>query len=102
MASLTRKLSSGNYSHQNSHTTPNTNKSNLGDKNNVKNESSTKSIPKLVRRHSITICESRSRTTRKLSNTSVSSTSSSSCDQPSSHQQPSGPFSMMMSQAGMQ
>ena len=101
MANLTRKLSSGNYPNQNSHTPQNTKHSKLGDKLNTEQKTSSKSIPKLVRRHSITICESRNRAIRKMSNTSVSSTSSS-CDQPSCHQQQSGPFSMMpTNQVGM-
>ena len=89
MANLTRKLSNNNPSSQNNsdraqHTEPN----NTGDKSKVKDK---KSKPKLIRRHSITICESRSRTIRKLS----ASPTSQNCDQQKSGQQQSGPFSMM-------
>ena len=55
MANLARKLSNTNRPSQNNRVTPQNNESNkTGDKNKVK----TSSKPKLVRRHSITICES--------------------------------------------
>ena len=74
MANLTRKLSNNNPSSQNnSDTTQNTESNNTGDKSKVKDK---KSKPKLIRRHSITICESRSRTIRKLS----ASQTSQNCD----------------------
>ena len=89
MANLTRKLSNNNPSSQNnSDTTQNTESNNTGDKSKVKDK---KSKPKLIRRHSITICESRSRTIRKLSALPTSPN----CDQQKSGQQQSGPFSMM-------
>ena len=90
MANLARKLSNNNPSSQNSRDTPqNTEANNTGDKNKVKDKKSSK--PKLVRRHSITICESRSRVIRKLS----TSPTSSNCDQQKSGQHQSGPFSIM-------
>ena len=89
MANLTRKLSNNNPSSQNySDTTQNTESNNTGDKSKVKDK---KSKPKLIRRHSITICESRSRTNRKLSASPISQN----CDQQKSGQLQSGPFSMM-------
>ena len=88
MANLARKLSNNNTSSQNNRdTTENTEANNTGDKNKVKKSSK----PKLVRRHSITICESRSRTVRKLS----ASPTSPNCDQQKTGHQQSGPFSMM-------
>ena len=88
MANLARKLSSTNRPSQNNRVTPQNSEANkTGDKNKVK----TSSKPKLVRRHSITICESRSRTIRKLSTTPTSSN----CDQQKTGLQQSGPFSIM-------
>ena len=94
MANLTRKLSNSSHSSQNSDTQQNTETNTLGDRNNIKDQSSSKSVSKLVRRHSITICESRSKATRKLSNMSVSTTYPR-CDPQNINQQQSGPFSMM-------
>ena len=89
MANLARKLSNNNPSSQNNRdTAQKTECNNPGDKSKVKDK---KCKPKLIRRHSITICESRSRTMRKLS----ASPTSPNCDQPKSGQQQSGPFSMM-------
>ena len=95
MANLTRKLSVGTSFSQKCDTqeTTNTN-SQIGDTNDIKDQSSPKSKSKLVRRHSISICESRSRAIRKVSAMSVSTTSSN-CDQSQGSQQQSGPFSMM-------
>ena len=88
MANLTRKLSNNKPSSQNNSDTQNTESNNTGDKSKVKDK---KSKPKLIRRHSITICESRSRTIRKLSALPTSQN----CDQQKAGQQQSGPFSMM-------
>ena len=89
MANLARKLSNNNPSSQNnSDTTQNTESNNTGDKSKVKDK---KSKPKLIRRHSITICESRSRTVRKLSASPISQN----CDQQKFGPQQSGPFSIM-------
>ena len=95
MANLARKLSNSSHSSQNSDIQQNAEKNILtGDKNNIKDQTSLKPISKLVRRHSITICESRSKGTRKLSNMSVSTTYPH-CDQQNINQQQSGPFSIM-------
>ena len=94
MANLARKLSGGNTSSQNSTSdTPQPNVTNISDTSDIKEQKPSKK-PRLTRRHSITICESRNRTSRKASTMSVSKGTSNYDDQ-HYNTNPSGPFSMM-------
>ena len=94
MANLARKLSGGNTSSQNSTSdTPQPNVTNISDTSDIKEQQPSKK-PRLTRRHSITICESRNRTSRKVSTMSVSKGTSNYDDQ-NYNTNPSGPFSMM-------
>ena len=94
MANLARKLSGGNTSSQNSTSdTPEPTVTNISDTSDIKEQKPSKK-PRLTRRHSITICESRNRTSRKVSTMSVSKGTSNYDDQ-NYNTNPSGPFSMM-------
>ena len=94
MANLARKLSGGNTSSQNSTSdTPQHTVTNISDTSDIKEQKPPKK-PRLTRRHSITICESRNRTSRKASTMSVSKGTSNYDDQ-NYNTNPSGPFSMM-------
>ena len=97
MANLARKLSGGNTSSQNSTTSdkqqPQLTVTNISDTSDIKEQKSPKK-PRLTRRHSITICESRTRTSRKVSTMSVSK-GTSNYDEQNYNTNPSGPFSMM-------
>jgi len=95
MANLARKLSGGNTSSQNStsDTQPKLTVTNISDTSDIKEQKSPKK-PRLTRRHSITICESRTRTSRKASTMSVSKGTSNYDDQ-NYNTNPSGPFSMI-------
>ena len=95
MANLARKLSGGNTSSQNStsDTQPQLTVTNISDTSDIKEQKPNKK-PRLTRRHSITICESRNRTSRKVSTMSVSKGTSNYDDQ-NYNTNPSGPFSMM-------
>ena len=95
MANLARKLSGGNTSSQNStsDTKPQLTITNISDTSDIKEQKPSKK-PRLTRRHSITICESRNRTSRKVSTMSVSKGTSNYDDQ-NYNTNPSGPFSMM-------
>ena len=94
MANLARKLSGGNTSSQTSTSdTPQPNVTNISDTSDIKEQKPSKK-PRLTRRHSITICESRNRTSRKVSTMSVSKGTSNYDDQ-NYNTNPSGPFSMM-------